>query len=147
MVLLPVFGIPATIKRKVRFKPFACALSLFSSVIAFSFWIRIRFVEIFVESHFTAYLPCRSKSFKKPSTLLASARSALLSTYKIGFSPKIFFKFLFTVAMGARASKTQITPSQRSLYFSMSRMAFVMCPGNHCMFFIVKIPYYCLPSC
>ena len=45
---------------------------------------------------------------------------------------------LFTVAIGARASNTQMTPSQRSRFASISRIALVMCPGNHCIFFIIS---------
>ena len=136
-VLLPVLGIPATIKRKVRLSPLASARARFSSVIAESFCTSVRLEETSEALHLTQARPFSSISFKKPSAP-ESARSALFKRYKIGFSPKTFLRFLFSVAAGARASSTQITPSQSSRFSSMSRMAFVICPGNHCIVFAIS---------
>ena len=135
-VLLPVLGIPATINRNVFVKPFASARARFSSVISVNFCKIKRLEDGFVQSHLMQYFPLLSNHFKKPSVLFASAKSALFKRYKTGFSPNIFLKFLFTVAIGARASSTQIIPSHKPFFSSMSRMARVICPGNHCIFFI-----------
>ena len=134
---LPTLGIPTTMARMGRFKmPRFLSRSIFSLQASWTTaWICFK-VPLFLASIFTTCMPRSVNHWAQRRFKASSARSALFSSTMRAFpAPRSSMSGL-RLESGTRASTSSITRSMSFKSSFMARLAFVICPGYHCIFIL-----------